>query len=145
MVVFLDTNVLLDVFLERTGASAGRQCLICPLVRGDYLHIAWHTVSNCHYMMRHRAKLPPAVCLDHIRDLNRLARVVPASNAEVEKALDLPMRDFEDALQIAAAVQCGADVIVTRNTNDFAASPIPALTPEDFLAQYFLEAPPATP
>jgi len=29
------------------------------------------------------------------------------------------MNEFEDALQIAAAERCGADVIVTRNTTDF--------------------------
>jgi len=44
------------------------------------------------------------------------------------------MRDFEDALQLAAAVACGAGVILTRNTADFKASPIPVMTPEEFLA-----------
>jgi len=33
------------------------------------------------------------------------------------------MRDFEDALQVAAAMACGAQFIVTRNERDFKASP----------------------
>ena len=50
-------------------------------------------------------------------------------------AIDLPMADFEDALQVAAASACGARSIVTRNARDFARSPIPAVTPAEALAR----------
>ena len=43
------------------------------------------------------------------------------------------MRDFEDGLQAVAAEAVGAQVIVTRNTADFRRSPIPAVTPAEFL------------
>lgn len=55
----------------------------------------------------------------------------------------MPMRDFEDALQVAAAMACGAQFIVTRNERDFKASPVPALSPEAFLRLYPGEARPA--
>jgi predicted nucleic acid-binding protein len=45
------------------------------------------------------------------------------------------MPDFEDAVIAAVAQREGADYIVTRNTKDFIASPVPAITPEDFLAR----------
>jgi len=45
------------------------------------------------------------------------------------------MRDL-DGLQLAAAVACGADVLLTRNTDDFKDSPILVMTPEEFLAAY---------
>jgi len=38
-----------------------------------------------------------------------------------------------DAVQMAAAVAAGAEVIVTRNTRHFAQSPIRVCTPADFL------------
>lgn len=44
--------------------------------------------------------------------------------------------DFEDALQIASAVAGGAAVIITRNTEDFTGSRVPAMTPEEFLAAF---------
>ena len=47
------------------------------------------------------------------------------------------MRDFEDALQVAAARACGAQHIVTRNFRDFDRSPIPALTPAEALHELF--------
>ena len=46
------------------------------------------------------------------------------------------LADFEDALQLLCAIAGRADVIVTRNGPDFAASTIPAMTPEDFLAAH---------
>jgi hypothetical protein len=45
------------------------------------------------------------------------------------------MRDFEDAMQVAAARECTADVIATRNTRDFGGSPIPARKPESILRE----------
>ena len=41
----------------------------------------------------------------------------------------LAMRDFEDALQVSAALAWGADFIVTRNLKDFKKSPIHAISP----------------
>lgn len=51
-------------------------------------------------------------------------------------ALELPMKDFEDALQVAAAMACGAQFIITRHERDFKASPVPSLNPEAFLRKY---------
>jgi hypothetical protein len=45
------------------------------------------------------------------------------------------MRDFEDAMQVAAAQACAADIIATRNTRDFRASPVKARTPKQLLVQ----------
>lgn len=46
------------------------------------------------------------------------------------------LSDLEDAMQIAAAAACQADVIVTRNIADFSASPIPVMIPEDFALRW---------
>ncbi len=46
------------------------------------------------------------------------------------------MSDFDDALQVAAAMACGASVIVTRNERDFKSSPVPALNPETFMRKH---------
>jgi predicted nucleic acid-binding protein len=51
----------------------------------------------------------------------------------VKQALTLPLRDFEDALQVAAALSGGADFIITRNIRDFGRSPLPVVTPSHFL------------
>ena len=43
--------------------------------------------------------------------------------------------DFEDAMVAAAAVSAGCDVIVTRNAGHFTGSPVPAVSPEEFVAE----------
>lgn len=44
------------------------------------------------------------------------------------------MADFEDAVLHEAAIQAGADCIVTRNIDDFGLAMIPVYTPAQFLA-----------
>jgi hypothetical protein len=73
---------------------------------------------------------------DFLVDLARFVKVAPATTEALRYAASLPMADFEDAMQVAAAAGCDADLIVTRNTRDFARSPIPALSPEAVLARW---------
>lgn len=46
----------------------------------------------------------------------------------------LAFSDYEDAVQCASAISAGLDAIVTRNTKDYAGSPIPVYSPSEFLA-----------
>ena len=51
----------------------------------------------------------------------------------IDALFDENFIDFEDRLQVECAGAINADYIVTRNTTDFSASPIPAILPEDWL------------
>ncbi|MYA35274.1 MAG: hypothetical protein F4Y34_01245 [Gammaproteobacteria bacterium] len=62
--------------------------------------------------------------------MTRFVDVASADAHAVRFAASLAMADFEDALQVAAARAVGARRIVTRNTKDYARSPIPAVLPE---------------
>ena len=53
-----------------------------------------------------------------------------------EEARTLAMTDFEDAAVAMVAKTSGSDFIVTRNVDDFLRSPVPAITPVDFLSQF---------
>lgn len=46
------------------------------------------------------------------------------------------MKDYEDALVAECCVRNNVDIIVTRNKKDFAHSPVPALTPREFIEAY---------
>ena len=60
--------------------------------------------------------------------------LVLAGRAEFLRARTLAMADFEDAVvaSLAEASQCRH--VITRNVGDFDRSPVPAITPEEFLA-----------
>ncbi|HSM36115.1 MAG TPA: PIN domain-containing protein [Longimicrobiales bacterium] len=61
--------------------------------------------------------------------------VAPTDTEALRYAATLPLSDFEDAMQVAAARACGAEVIATRNVADSRSSPIPARTPGKLLAE----------
>lgn len=62
--------------------------------------------------------------------------VVSVGHTEALRAFNLAFDDLEDAMQAATAEAAWADFIVTRDKNDYAASPVQALTPDEFIARF---------
>ena len=134
MRVFLDTNVLLDVFLKRAGESASARVIASCGEPWNQGFVALHTLSNAFYLIEKQRTREEA--WEFIRDVLAWAAVAEIATTDAARTQQMGMDDFEDALQIAAAERCGADVIVTRNTRDFAGkTAVPVVLPEDFADQ----------
>ena len=134
--MLLDTDVLIDVALDRRPHSGPSSELLDLVEQGPRrAFVAWHTLSNFYYLVT--SARGDADTRDFIVDLVRFVAVAPADTAALRYAASLPMTDFEDAMQVAAARACGARNIVTRNVRDFTRSPIPAMTPAEALAELF--------
>jgi predicted nucleic acid-binding protein len=112
MKVLLDTDVLMDVATGRHPhvIASARVIDWCEDNPGSSF-VAWHTVANLYYLLRRQIK--DAAARQFIHEMLDYAEVVATGSANVKHALALHLSDFEDALQAAAAVQAGADVIVT--------------------------------
>ena len=135
MKLFLDTNILLDGYFQRTGAVASDAVIAKCDGTTHSGWIAWHTLSNAFYLVRGHSKSAPTA-LQFIEDILSWAELAETTKADAQQAAGSGMKDFEDALQYAAAIACAADVIITRNTADFKTSVIPVMTPEEFLAAF---------
>ena len=134
--MLLDTDLLIDVALDRRPHSGHSSELLNRVERGPQrAFVAWHTLSNFYYLVR--PAHGDADARDFISELVRFVAVAPVDTAAARYAVSLPMADFEDAMQVAAARACGAQHIVTRNVRDFVRSPIPAVTPQDALDRLF--------
>ena len=132
--IHIDTDVLVDVASDREPFSeASTRFLDLIGARVEPACVSWHTISNLHYVARPKPDAPDI--RSFIEDLVKTVTVVPTSNNDVRRALALPMSDFEDALQVAAAMAAGARLIVTRDLPDYRNSPIPAVSPADAVAQ----------
>lgn len=132
--ILLDTDVLLDVALDRDPHVEASAALLDLLERRPRMaFVAWHTVSNFYYMVR--PSRGPDRARDFLVDLTSFVTVAPASTDDLRFAAALPLPDLEDAMQVAAARACGAQYIATRNVKDFRDSPIPARTPAQLLAE----------
>lgn len=133
MKVFVDTNIMLDVLLDRQpfAAPAARIWGLCEreAVEG-YISAISH--NNCHYLI---ARIANKTTADQsIRLILDTFRTVPVGERIVRKALDAGFGDFEDAIQYYSAIHTKADFLVTRNASDFPKEPvIPILAPEDLL------------
>ena len=134
--ILLDTDVLIDIALDRRPHSEPASELLDRIERGAHsAYVAWHTVLNFYYLVAPSSGGMNA--RDFIVDLTRFVEVAPTDTQALHYAAELPMADFEDAMQVAAARSCAARYIVTRNVKDFARSPIPAITPQEALTQPF--------
>ena len=134
--MLLDTDVLIDVALDRRPYSGPSSELLNRVERGPQrAFVAWHALSNFYYLVK--PAHGDADARDFISELVRFVAVAPVDTAAARYAVSLPMADFEDAMQVAAARACGAQHVVTRNVRDFVRSPIPAVTPQDALDRLF--------
>jgi predicted nucleic acid-binding protein len=128
----LDTNVLVDVALTRPGlhAASGATVAWCLNNPGAGL-LAIHSLATLSYLAGKTAG--QAKAREFLADLIEGMDIARMDNAEVRRALSLPLTDFEDSLVAAAAESAGATHIVTRNIADFRRSPVKAVIPEEFL------------
>ncbi len=134
MRVFLDTNVLLDVFLKRAGEPASARVIAACGEPWNQRFVAVHTLSNAFYLIEKQRTREEA--WEFIRDVLAWASVAEITTADAARTQQMGMNDFEDALQIAAAEGCGADVLVTRNLTDFAGkTAVRVVIPEEFTDQ----------
>ena len=134
--ILLDTDVLIDVALDRHPHAEPAAELLDKLEHGaEAACIAWHSVSNFYYLVA--PALGGVSARDFIVELTRFVAVATTDTTGIRYAAALPMADFEDAMQVAAARACGARHIVTRNVRDYERSPIRAVKPEEALNELF--------
>ncbi|MBI4617282.1 MAG: PIN domain-containing protein [Planctomycetes bacterium] len=134
MRILVDADVLIDVALDRAPHAEAASKLLDRLERLPGTgFVAWHTLSNFYYLVS--PAHGRAAARRYLIELARFIEVSPTTTESLRYAGELGLRDFEDALQVAAAKACGARFIATRNGRDYRASPIPALHPRDALAR----------
>ncbi len=135
--MLVDTDVLIDVALDRKPHSKAACDLLDRLERHpNSAFIAWHTASNFYYLVA--SKRGTADTRRFLSELLGYVGVAPVDTAMLRYATTLPMSDFEDAMQVAAARACNARHIVTRNLSDYRLSPIPAISPQEAVSDLLL-------
>ena len=127
MKVLIDTDILLDIALHRVKFFENSAATVewAESEPGEAA-VAWHSLSNIAYLLRPDARA-------FIRELLMFAEIPATGTSAAKQAMDFPMKDLEDALQAAAALRFGASYIVTRNSEHYKNSPVPTLSPKEFL------------
>ncbi len=134
MKVLFDTNVLLDVLLEREPFVQVATKLVAAVDNGRIEgSICATAVTTLYYigakdLGRMRAH-------EQVRTLLSVFEVAPVDRDVLQRALaDDGFGDYEDAVAHEAAQAAGVSAIVTRNGRDFAKATIPVFEPLELLA-----------
>jgi len=133
MNVLIDTNIVLDVLLQRNPyfQNAAR---ISVLSEKGYIcsYISASTVTDVFYVAMKELKNRNTV-LELLKNLLITTRIASVTEAGIHEALDLEWDDFEDSVQYVAGKSISAEYIITRNPKDFANSQIKIMSPEEFV------------
>lgn len=128
MKLLVDINVLLDVILERKNHMAESAAVLDAIEDGRAEgYVSSHAITTIHYIVAKANGGTAAVMA--ISDLLDLCDVVAVNEDDFRRALALGLKDFEDAVQVAAALQVGADYLVSRNEKDYRKSPVGVRSP----------------
>ena len=133
MRVLFDTNVVLDVLLER-DSHARPAAQLMSLVDQGHLegYLCATTVTTVHYLAAKALGTKRAASL--VATLLDVFHIAPVDREVVVGALELGFADFEDAVIHEAAALAGATAIVTRNGRDFKGATIAVFAPAEMLA-----------
>ncbi len=135
MRVLIDTNVVLDIILERQPFVEAATTLFALVESGKIQgYIAATTVTNIFYIVR---KLQGRdVALQAIAKLMLGLNLCAINSQVIQRALALNLHDFEDGVQLACAFLDNLDALVTRDASDFQGVDFTVLSTVDFIAQF---------
>ncbi len=136
MVIFLDSNIVLDVLLQNPDlCDESKRVILVASENGFEMYVSAASVTDIFYVLR-----------KHLRDndrakelIKKILKIVSVAGVDEQcilKALESEWVDFEDSVQNQVALQIRADYIVTRNTSDFLLSANRLITPTEFLKIY---------
>jgi len=135
MRVLIDTNIILDAFLEREVFVQDAKTLFIAIqshqIEG---YVTATTLTNIFYIVRKQTK-----SLERAREAVAmtlgLMKICEVNRNILETAFASNLRDFEDAVQLACAYAKNVDAIVTRNADDFAGASLPILSVQQLFEQ----------
>ncbi len=135
MRILVDTNVVLDVLLDRRPFSEPAARLFA-LIETSLVEafLCATTVTTIDYVLAQ--SLSRSAAKQALRRLMELFEIAPVNRPVIEEALQGRMVDFEDAVLACSAHLVGASAVVTRNTKDFKHSPVKAVDVIEILSLF---------
>jgi len=132
MKILFDTNVILDVMLDREPFSEPASQLMSLVESGKIIGLLCATtVTTIHYLST--KVMGPIKAQNKIKELMILFEVAAVNRSVIEDALVAKFTDFEDAVIYQAARHAGAEVIVTRDPKGFKRSKLPIYNSNEML------------
>jgi len=131
--ILVDLNVVLDVVQQRQPHYTASAAVLEQIVAGQVTAcLPVHAFTTLHYLVQRYQNNTKADSFTAW--LLKYFRVAETSHQNLIQAQLLGWTDFEDAVVAIAAEAATCTQIVTRNVQDFKDSPVPAMTPLEYLS-----------
>ncbi len=132
MQVLIDTNVILDVLLNREQFVDAAVTILKLSEDEVQKFVSASAVTDIYYMAYQELRDKQFV-RELLKKLLSIIHVACVSEENILTALDSDWSDFEDSVQNAVAESQNYDAVITRNKNDYKKSMLNVFSPNEFL------------
>lgn len=133
MRVLFDTNIVIDAAVPARPSHESALRLLSEVDRGRISGvIAPTSLATCWYVATVHHEVDPRPLFETLESMFELALM---NRVALREALGAGLEaDFEDAYLAAAGKESGAEIVVTRNEQDFEGGPLAPYGPETLLS-----------
>jgi len=130
--LYFDTNIIIDILKRREPffANSNKIFMLAAEEKIEGI-VGTSAITDIYFIIR---KQYADTAVKFIFDILEIIKPVDTLVEDIFSASELGIADFEDAVIAAIAQREKADYIITRSAKDYSKSPIPAITPDEFLA-----------
>lgn len=132
-ILFLDTNVMLDLLGERDPFYDSIAMIVSLADMGEIqIVVSALSYSTVYYIL---SKFESDRNIkEKLSKFKVIAITSDLTDKVIDKGLVSRFHDFEDALQYHCALNSNCNILITRNGKDFRESDIPVMTPDEYLS-----------
>jgi len=132
MKVLFDTNVILDVLLDREPFAEAATYLMSKVEQSEIIgYLGATTITTIYYLLQ--KNLGKEIAVEKIEILLSMFEIIPVNRIILERALRLNFVDFEDAVLYEGGSNIEVEYIITRDIKGFKESKIPVFNPVEFI------------
>ena len=126
--IFLDTNIIIDVFAARTPFDTFAIELFRLAAENKVkIYISAASYTTIYYLLRIQ-KISHNKCMLIMEDLQKTTTIITADSAIISNSIEINFPDFEDGVQYTSAKSISKiHLIVTRDKKGFKKSALPIM------------------
>jgi predicted nucleic acid-binding protein len=135
--IFLDTNILLDLLMERNFELDSIHEILKLSEEGIIdLYLSESVITNIFYVLRKEKRIDT---LSALRELGKIVSFIPFSRDILYYPIER-YKDTEDGILYFLAAKAKMDYFITRNVKDFSFifPSLPVMSPTNFIKEIYL-------
>lgn len=130
MKILFDTNIILDVLLNRPPFVELSANLVSSVEKGVLEgFLCATTITTLDYLITKSRNRE--IARIEIQKLLTLFQIADVNSTVLSMAIDSGFTDFEDAVQYFSGKCCNINGLVTRNSKDYKQAKLPIYTPDE--------------